>query len=86
MSYFCRGSDHGSEWVVQLLEPDARTPVGRILTFTDSVKVVLLSERGQALRTLADRQALDSGAVPALQRTWSDQIRRRFGDSPRLHL
>ena len=43
MGYFCRGSDQGSEWVVQFLEPDAKTPVGRILTFTDSVRVVLLA-------------------------------------------
>ena len=61
MHYFCRGSENGSVWVLNFLYPDARTSVCRPKQFSSEDVIWRLAERGNALKCLADRQALESG-------------------------
>jgi hypothetical protein len=54
MSYFCR-----REWVVQFLQPDLKTPVGRILTFADPDKIRELIARTPTPMNLETRNMLE---------------------------
>jgi hypothetical protein len=56
MGFFVRG---GGEWVCTFLEPDLRTPIGRIRCFGSEEKLRELIARTQTTFTLEDRQALD---------------------------
>jgi hypothetical protein len=49
-------------WQCQFLEADLKTPLPRRLTFSDSVKIIEMAERGGALKNLAARQAIE-GAI-----------------------
>src|ERR1017187_5392356 len=46
-------------WQCQFLEPDLKATAARPITFQDPAKIVEMAERGNALKDLASRQALD---------------------------
>ena len=54
MNFFHRGS-----WIVNFLEGDLKTPIGRIRTFLNADQVREIAKRGGALKQLADHQAFD---------------------------
>jgi len=54
MYFMCRKG-----WQCQFLEPDLKTTAARPITFADPAKIVEMAERGNALKDLASKQALD---------------------------
>ena len=56
MNFFVRGE---GTWIVNFLEMDAQTPVGRIRRFGSKEKVQELIARTPSRFVLADKQALD---------------------------
>jgi hypothetical protein len=56
MTFFYRAG-----WQVQFLEADAKTPLPRTFTFTDSEKIRELARRGEAWGDSESRQMLEYG-------------------------
>ena len=54
MYFMCRKG-----WQCQFLLPDLQTTAARPITFQDPAKIVEMAERGNALRDLAAKQAMD---------------------------
>ena len=46
-------------WQCQFLLPDLKTTAARPITFQDPAKIVEMAERGNAMKDLAAKQALD---------------------------
>ena len=63
MNFFVRGEPHGKSfvqsWVVNFLEGDLKTPIGRIRTFRSEEKIREMAERGGALKSQEDHQAFE---------------------------
>lgn len=56
--YFARVNDR---WHCHFLEADLKTPIARPLNFDLDHKLIEMAKRGQGLKDLADKQALDHG-------------------------
>ena len=68
------------QWFVGFKEPDLRSVAGRMRRFQSSEKIVELAERGNALKCLADRQALEAAILKGSGGIWllltEEQYRR----------
>ena len=59
MQFFVRGVQGRDEWIVNFLEVDLKTSIGRIRTFRSEEKIWQTAERGGALKLQEDHQALE---------------------------
>ena len=73
-------------WSVQFLEADAKTPVGRILTFADPDKIRLMISRIPTKMNVEAKQTLEYGISRGRGGLYLDlseaQYRKLRGDAP----
>lgn len=65
-------------WYCQFLEADLKTSLPRKLRLQDSTKLFELAEKGNALKTLEDRQALEHGIENGRGGIWLELTNQQY--------